>query len=81
MLLHGVVTAPMWERADELTEAGLGTADAVHVADAEALDADVLLTCDDRLIRRCRRTSERLSVRVENPKIWLEESDDAKNTG
>jgi predicted nucleic acid-binding protein len=39
-------------------------ADAAHVAFAEA-SADVFMTCDDRLLRQCRRASVRL--RVMNP--------------
>jgi len=42
------------ERAEELVQRGLGPADAAHLAFAEAARAD-FVTCDDRLIRRCRR--------------------------
>ena len=41
-------------RAEELTQGGLGPADAAHLAFAEAAAAS-FVTCDDRLIRQCRR--------------------------
>jgi predicted nucleic acid-binding protein len=63
-------------RAAELEKQGLGAADAVHVAVAELHGADVLLTCDDRLLRRVKRGKVR-AVRVENPVDWLREQDDA----
>ena len=51
-------TFPSWnlkavkKRADELYQMKLGPADAAHVAFAEA-EADVFVTCDDRLLRKC----------------------------
>jgi predicted nucleic acid-binding protein len=59
-------------RAQALSAAGFTLADAVHVAAAEALRVDVLLTCDDRLIRVAQR-SRGLRVRVANPLVWLRE--------
>lgn len=47
-------------------------ADALHVASAEAWSADVMLTCDDRLEKRVRR-SKLLKVRVVNPLTWMKE--------
>lgn len=69
------VTPEMLHLAKALADAGLGAADAVHVAAAKALNADVLLTVDDRLIRRCRALADRCPVRVENPIRWIEEID------
>jgi predicted nucleic acid-binding protein len=40
---------------------GLGPADAAHLAFAEAAQAD-FITCDDRLIRQCRRFK---------PSVWF----------
>jgi predicted nucleic acid-binding protein len=42
------------QRADVLVQQGLGIADAAHLAFAEQAGAD-FVTCDDRLLRRCRR--------------------------
>lgn len=41
-------------RAEELVTLGMGTADAAHVAIAEQMGCD-FVTCDDRLLRQCRR--------------------------
>ena len=71
----------VFDRARQLLNLGLHAADAVHVAAAEALGADVLLTSDDRLLRRCRQIADELNVRVANPVDWLKEQDDATNSG
>ena len=58
---------PAWDmarlraRAEHLHEMGFGVADAAHVAFAEA-SAQVLITCDDRLLRRCMKTETALAV-------------------
>jgi len=48
-------------RAEELTEQGLGSADAAHLAFAEEAKAS-FITCDDRLVRQCRRA---------RPGVWF----------
>lgn len=67
----------IFSRAEALVKSGVGAADAVHLAAAEAHAADVLLTCDDRLVRRARRSGLRL--RVENPVVWLREHEHAED--
>lgn len=47
-------------RAEEFVRQGLGPADAAHVAWAEQVGAD-LVTCDDRLLRQCRKVK---------PDVW-----------
>ena len=47
--------------------------DALHIACAESGEADILLTTDDRMLRRAKRFSSQLRVHVENPYTWLEE--------
>lgn len=69
----------IWSRAAECQEMGFKPADAVHVAAAEAMRADVLLTCDDRMFRAGRRNRSRLRVRIANPLSWLEEQDNDPN--
>jgi predicted nucleic acid-binding protein len=64
----------LFARAEELKSLGFKAADAVHVAAAEAMSANVLLTCDDRLIRVARRRRSDLKVRVLNPLDWLGET-------
>ena len=51
-------------RAEFLHSRRFGIADAAHVAFAEAT-ADILITCDDRLIRKCR--IEQVGVITVNP--------------
>lgn len=67
-------------RARFLVSRGIGAADALHVAAAESLEADVFLTCDDRLLRRCERMRTELAVKVANPLDWLSEQNDAADT-
>jgi predicted nucleic acid-binding protein len=43
-------------RTEGLIDMGFGIADAAHVAFAEQL-AEVFITCDDKLLKRCRQTS------------------------
>jgi predicted nucleic acid-binding protein len=51
-------------RAEYLHSRKFGIADAAHVAFAEAT-ADVFITCDDQLMRKCRR--EKVGVTTVNP--------------
>lgn len=60
-------------RAARLCAAGFGNMDALHLACAEAGQADVFLTTDDKLLRLAGRCTDLLTVRVENPLTWLEE--------
>ncbi len=59
-------------RAHELEALGFLGMDALHLAAAEAAQADVFLTTDDQLLRRAKRAPRRLRVRVENPLTWLQ---------
>lgn len=58
---------------------GIKPADALHVAAAEELNADVFLTCDDRLLRAARRNRKKLNVNVANPLGWLQELENDQN--
>lgn len=55
------------ERARSLERAGLRGLDALHVASAEAGKAELLITTDDRMLRRSRRAGLTLAVRVVTP--------------
>ena len=68
------------DRAVELQKLGIKPADALHVASAETLDADVCLSCDDRLCRAAHRHRRELKVRVANPLDWLKEIAGGRNT-
>ena len=47
------------KRAEQLAQQGLGPADAAHLAFAEEAVAD-FITCDDQLLRQCRRVQPRV---------------------
>ena len=71
---HSVAVGPSEvERAQELETWGIAAYDALHLACAESGGADVLLTTDDRLLRRSAARASELRVRVANPLTWLRE--------
>ena len=68
-----------YNRVAELVPLGFGQFDALHIASAESAACDVMLSTDDRLLKRAIRYSKALKVRVENPLQWLLEQDDDTN--
>ncbi len=60
------------QRARELEQNGVKAIDALYVACAEATRSDYFLTCDKRLINRCKN----LSLRVMNPTDFILEIGD-----
>jgi predicted nucleic acid-binding protein len=62
------------ERGRSLAALGFGAFDALHLACAERGRAEVLLTTDDRLLRRATRHADELRVRVLNPVTWVTEA-------
>ena len=67
------------DQAAELVRLGFGQLDALHIASAESADCGVMLTTDDRLLKKAGRNAKALKVRVENPLQWLLEQDDDTN--
>jgi predicted nucleic acid-binding protein len=63
------------QRAKELEALGYGAFDALHTSSAEAGAAEVLLTTDDRFIKRAARAVGSPRVRVLNPVEWLLEQE------
>jgi predicted nucleic acid-binding protein len=61
------------QRAKELEAFGYGAFDALHLSNAEAGNAEVLLTTDDRFIKRAARAVGSPRIRVLNPVEWLRE--------
>lgn len=59
------------QRAEQLEQQGVKSIDALHVACAEASNCDYLITCDKRLINRCRG----LSLQVINPNNFIVEEE------
>ena len=74
------LTEDVFKRAEVLQKLGLKPADAVHVAAAEEFEADVMLSCDDRLCRLAKRRKIDLKVVVANPVDWLKELGDGDDT-
>ena len=63
------------QRAQHLESWGIAAYDALHIACAESASADVLLTTDDKLLRKCVTLGEQLRAQVKNPLVWLGEAD------
>jgi hypothetical protein len=69
---RSVALAPkLEERTRQIAQQGLQALDAAHLASAEAGEAEVMLTCDDVILRRGSRLG--LALRVLNPVAYLKE--------
>lgn len=66
-----VVTEQIEARAVNLMQLGFKDLDALHLACAEAGNANVFLTTDDRLQRLAVKQRNLLKVEAENPVTWL----------
>lgn len=60
-------------RAQGLVGLGYGPFDALHLAAAESAGADVLLTTDDRFLKRTARKLGNPRIPVRNPLSWIKE--------
>ena len=60
-------------RAQQMEAWGIAAYDALHLACAESGGAEVLLTTDDRLMRKSAARASELHIRVANPLTWLRE--------
>lgn len=68
-----VVDRKIVNRAMELQELGVKHFDALHISCAEKEKVDVLLTTDDKLLRKISKKNIIVNVRVANPLGWLME--------
>lgn len=68
-----VVTPEAVALAKRIAGNGIGDIDAMHMALAELGGCDIMLTTDDRLLRRAKRLSPALRIRVVNPLRWVGE--------
>ncbi|AFZ60635.1 PIN domain-containing protein [Anabaena cylindrica FACHB-243] len=59
------------QRSQELEQLGFSLYDSFHVACAEYAKIDVLLTTDDRLLKKAIKYRNILQVQLENPVTWL----------
>jgi len=65
-------TEDVRSRFTQARDAGIGQLDALHIAWAEELGADMFLTTDDRLVSRAARLTT-IRVRVLNPTAFVQE--------
>jgi predicted nucleic acid-binding protein len=66
------VTEKDKKRAEELLKVGIKPLDALHLALAEAGNADYFCTCDDKFLRNAKKLKD-LSVKVINPVDLVQE--------
>jgi len=58
-------------RTKVLARLGYGVFDALHIAAAEAANVDVMLTTDERLLKRTARKLGNPQILVQNPVLWV----------
>lgn len=68
-----VPAAPERSRSNQIASLGFQNRDALHIACAESVNTDILLTTDDRMLKRAERFRTQLRVSVANPYSWLVE--------
>jgi len=71
-IIEQKITENIRERAKNLEEQGIKSIDALHVACAEASNSNYFITCDKRLINRCKG----LPVKTINPVDFILEIED-----
>jgi len=62
------------QRAQMLEMMGFGIYDALHIACGEKARADILLTTDDRLLKRASRYNQQIEISIKKPVDWLREA-------
>jgi predicted nucleic acid-binding protein len=68
---HHIITQESVDRAKEFQSYKIGYFDSLHMAVAESANVDVMLTTDDRLIKRSKNSD--VGIRITNPVTWLME--------
>lgn len=68
---RAIVNEHVESRTLELVGLKFKAYDALHIACAEVGNADIMLTTDDRLIRKAAMHNSILQVKVQNPILWL----------
>ena len=69
-----VANESLRKRAKELSLLGFKSYDAFHIACAESAKSDFFLTTDDKIIKTFIRNKTKISIKIQNPIIWLEEN-------
>ncbi len=71
--IYVVVDTLVFERGAVIQEMGFTTYDAMHIACAESVQADIFLSTDKKLTNRALRNKSKLFVAIENPLTWIQE--------
>jgi len=66
-----ILTEEIDKRSQEIEKLGFGLYDSFHIACAETAKVDVLLTTDDRLLKKAIKYSYFLKIKVDNPVTWF----------
>ncbi len=66
-----IINREIDQRSQEIEKLGFGVYDSFHIACAEYARVDVLLTTDDRLLKKAIKYNNLLQVKIENPVFWL----------
>jgi predicted nucleic acid-binding protein len=66
-----ILTEAIDKRSQEIENLGFGLYDSFHIACAESAKIDVLLTTDDRLLKKAINYNHLLKVKLDNPVTWL----------
>ncbi len=69
---HITVTQNILMRSKKIQTMGFKTYDALHLACAEIARVDVLLSTDDKLLKKANINQDSLEIDIENPLIWLQ---------
>jgi predicted nucleic acid-binding protein len=67
----GILNREIDQRSQEIEQLGFGLYDSFHIACAEYARVDVLLTTDDRFLKKAIKYNNLLQVKIENPVSWL----------
>lgn len=59
------------QRGEAFSKMGLKTYDALHLACAESVQADVFLTTDDKILKKALQRPNMTTIPVKNPLEWL----------
>ncbi len=59
--------------SENLKKAGFKSYDALHLACAKKASVDIMLSTDNKLIKKAIQHANIVNMRVENPWVWLQE--------
>ena len=71
--IHVTVDETIFKRGIVIQEMGFTTYDAMHIACAESVQADIFLSTDKKLTNNAERYRCKLLVAIENPLTWIQE--------